>query len=377
MRALAAEVGVSDVALAKACRKADIPVPERGYWARKQAGKPTSKRPLPPRFPGASDTIEIGGGSYRGYYRSEIGLDTPLPPPPTFEEDMAALTERVRRMVGKVTCPKLTTSPHRLIATLLEKDEVRRQEYARTRFSMYAPRYDTPNAKRRLRILNGIFLAAARAGCNASIDTTKWPRNPNDAGIHVGDQHITFTLEPVPTKGKPASAVRQQEHLRLSIHSRSHNGTAHKSWQDSDEASLEDLVCTIVVEIIVAAETFHRQNAVCHHEWLVKRKAELVEAEHQRKIEQIRKEREQQEKEERERIERLVGQAMSLHQAETIRTYVQAVLTRAAEMPVTPENLDRWATWAMMEADRIDPVKNGSAVGGILSVIGAPPLVPK
>jgi hypothetical protein len=40
MRIVAASVGISDVALAKHCKKADIPVPNRGYWARKQAGKP-------------------------------------------------------------------------------------------------------------------------------------------------------------------------------------------------------------------------------------------------------------------------------------------------------------------------------------------------
>src|SRR5258708_9810382 len=68
MKTVSASVGVSDVALAKACRKAQIPVPERGYWAKKQACKRIIKRPLSPRFPGASDEIEVGSGvrAYRG-----------------------------------------------------------------------------------------------------------------------------------------------------------------------------------------------------------------------------------------------------------------------------------------------------------------------
>lgn len=37
MKTLAASFGLSDVGLAKACRKADIPLPERGYWATPQA----------------------------------------------------------------------------------------------------------------------------------------------------------------------------------------------------------------------------------------------------------------------------------------------------------------------------------------------------
>ncbi|RYG98469.1 MAG: hypothetical protein EON58_07055, partial [Alphaproteobacteria bacterium] len=36
---IAREIGVSDVALGKACRKAKIPLPGRGYWAAMKAGK--------------------------------------------------------------------------------------------------------------------------------------------------------------------------------------------------------------------------------------------------------------------------------------------------------------------------------------------------
>lgn len=42
-----AELGVSDVGLAKACRRHAIPVPPRGHWAKLQAGKPSAQVPLP------------------------------------------------------------------------------------------------------------------------------------------------------------------------------------------------------------------------------------------------------------------------------------------------------------------------------------------
>ena len=46
---LAPEYGVSDVALAKTCRKLQIPLPGRGYWAKAAVGKRTKTRPpLPP-----------------------------------------------------------------------------------------------------------------------------------------------------------------------------------------------------------------------------------------------------------------------------------------------------------------------------------------
>ena len=39
--------GISDVALAKVCRKMDVPRPYRGYWSRLQAGQTPKKTPLP------------------------------------------------------------------------------------------------------------------------------------------------------------------------------------------------------------------------------------------------------------------------------------------------------------------------------------------
>lgn len=44
---LAAEFQISSVALAKRCRKLNIPVPPRGYWAKIEAGKKVVRPPLP------------------------------------------------------------------------------------------------------------------------------------------------------------------------------------------------------------------------------------------------------------------------------------------------------------------------------------------
>jgi hypothetical protein len=46
MLKIAPKYGIS-VMLGKICRKLRIPVPGRGYWARKESGKPVSRQPLP------------------------------------------------------------------------------------------------------------------------------------------------------------------------------------------------------------------------------------------------------------------------------------------------------------------------------------------
>jgi hypothetical protein len=44
---LAKEYGISDVALAKICKKLDVPKPGLGYWARKERGYKVNRPPLP------------------------------------------------------------------------------------------------------------------------------------------------------------------------------------------------------------------------------------------------------------------------------------------------------------------------------------------
>jgi hypothetical protein len=44
---LAVKYGISAVAIGKVCRKLQIPLPGRGFWARKEFGKPVERLPLP------------------------------------------------------------------------------------------------------------------------------------------------------------------------------------------------------------------------------------------------------------------------------------------------------------------------------------------
>lgn len=47
IRTLAKRYGLSDVGLAKTCRRPKVPLPGRGYWAKSAAGHPVKRMPLP------------------------------------------------------------------------------------------------------------------------------------------------------------------------------------------------------------------------------------------------------------------------------------------------------------------------------------------
>jgi len=66
MSTLAREFGISDVGLAKRCRAVDVPIPYRGYWARKTAGQNPPRLPLPKyrtRTPPASAPTILPAGA--------------------------------------------------------------------------------------------------------------------------------------------------------------------------------------------------------------------------------------------------------------------------------------------------------------------------
>ena len=48
MHRLGKQIGISDVAIAKHCRRLGIPLPLRGYWNNLHAGKNVIKAVLPP-----------------------------------------------------------------------------------------------------------------------------------------------------------------------------------------------------------------------------------------------------------------------------------------------------------------------------------------
>ena len=93
---LAKQVGVSDVALAKICRKLNVPVPARGYWARVAAGY-SPKRPALPTATATTPQSHV----FRRCQAPEGAIA------PTITEDDAP----------SVTVAPTLEDPHRLIRT--------------------------------------------------------------------------------------------------------------------------------------------------------------------------------------------------------------------------------------------------------------------
>ena len=359
-----AQLSVSYPTFRKACERYDVPVPPRGYWAKLQAGKPTARATLPPRAPGMSDEIHLGDRYYWQRSLTDEELLGPLPDPPEFPEDIELVRDRIRKVIGAIKIGRELTLKHFVVAKLLAQDEARRekQRTAAYIFSWEKPVFDTAFEQRRLRLLNALFLAVARCGGKPEVRG----QEAREITITVHQTAIFLTLDrPKVTRRGGGSGVHpaggKSDPLRLAVVEGHQREQERAAWQDGEGAPLERIIADIAVEVVAVAELRYREGCVRQFEWRVRRKGEREEELRQRQIERERQDRERQQRLEQARIDRLLHEAAALRRASDIRAYVHAVRQAAAGegMNTPAEEIERWAHWALAEADRIDPVKTG------------------
>lgn len=364
VRTVAATLGVSDVGLKKACAKAGVPVPERGYWAKLAAGKAVVRTKLPLRDPGMSNTVTIGKEPYSWRWDPEAELAAPLPESPVFDEPIEEVRARVVKRVGKVAAIRNLDTPWGAIRKLLDEDDRRRaKQAARTWVSSWDdPLFDSPFERRRLRVLNSLAFGLAKSG--AKLETRG--KEARELLVHVGSQHQAFALDHPSARptihGEWKTRPGPVDVLKLEMKSKYDEAGITGLWVDGDAGKLEDRLTDIVISFIVAGEAQYREGEVSHYAWLIKRRADNEAEVIRRRVEAELKARERRLEEERERRELLFAQAQAWRSAQDIRAFVGDVLAgRGSDDGGDGGGFVDWSAWALAEADAIDPVKRGLA----------------
>ncbi|MEM5434736.1 hypothetical protein [Paraburkholderia diazotrophica] len=361
---LAKSLAISDVGLAKACRRGDIPLPPRGYWARLNAGRHVTRTPLPLRAPGASDRIDVGSG--RAHIFRPDGDDGRVmeedrpPERPVYDETLDAVEARIQQALPpKFRFVRSLDNAHPQIARLLREDDERRETMAKNRYAWDKPRFESPFEQRRLAFLSNLFTLLATLDVRASVRG----RDARELGLHIGGQHVDLKIDMLTTL-RPRQALpkrKRSEPMAVEVRvARWEHGEREEwlFWSDSDADSLEDQLREIAVALVLTAERQYRKSRQFSYEW----------ARHsfEQKIEKARKAREEAEQREhearlhaeRDRVTRLLGQVSAWQQAQQIRAYVEAVLSSpdAVAGRAFDGERDTWAHWARTVANRLDPL---------------------
>jgi hypothetical protein len=350
--ALARRLGISDTGLAKACIRAGIPMPARGYWARLAAGKPVIKADLPRRGLGQSDLIQIGRPDFRALTGSE---PEEVPPEPCFEEAVETVRARAQAMLLGCRVPKGLQNAHPLIAALIAEDDARRTETEKYRVSWQQPRFDSRVGQRRLRIANALFTVMAHAGATASLSSRELDR----IGFRIGDTFIEveITGPQVTRRVRKWDSEVLKDGIALTTAPWPRVTGTPTVWADIESRPLETRITEIACDLLVTGELAYRESVRKHHEWCRERRQKWEADIHEAHERTEREARERRQRQERERREWLLGQAANRRHADDIRALVRAADRR--HLDSTEEAAQgvygRWRSWALMQADQLDP----------------------
>jgi hypothetical protein len=282
-----------------------------------------------------------------------------VPPLKTFPESLDDVKQRATKLVGRVTASRSLDKPHSSIAKLLAEDERRRAKLLETPYAWEKPRFDGRDDRRRLRIMNGLFLGLSRTGAVAGVRD----KDPPEWAVRVGDTSVSITLESI---GQNRTTRRQQgqqsrkgpSRLKLTLDHLTEYPDLVCSWEDQDDKTLEQQIGEIAIAVLVAGEMAYRAWVIRRHRWHVERRAEYLEKLRLQKESEERQRREEIQRVAAERRKRLISDANAWRLAADIRAFITAVRELHAEHSdsAAEMRLREWLAWAIAEADGIDPL---------------------
>lgn len=377
MRTVAARYGVSDVALAKTCRRLGVPVPGRGYWAKQRAGKATERPPLPPHAEGEPERIVGARWEPRPQPEPLPGLDAAEP----------------LELLAQVVVPAALDHPHRLVAVsarYLRKARPVNAVVSAPRRSCLDLTVSPDCLERALRIVDALLKAMEAAGLEVEVaavgEAPKAPRStygyeqqesepsPPErvTRVRCDEEWIQFSLTesvrrtqdkgpPAPDGGAPRWEPREYDYestgvLALELTNVSAPGVRTR-WKESKHQPLEQLLGHFVAYLPTVALSFKLEREAEAQRQAAARQTELRRLEEQ----QRRWEEESRRREEEKREHAFEAEVARWRRAQDIREYVRAALASLEKRGLPAEEkqaeLDR-LSWALKYADRIDPLED-------------------
>lgn len=353
---LAKHYGLSDVGLAKICRRLKVPIPGRGYWAMKDAGRAPPRPPLPALA--ENEPSDVVFTRYK------------LP-----EADPQQLSEAERLIAfekapeHRINVGSVPDAPHPLVARTekslraAKKDE---QGLVRPRAKgCFDLRVAPASIDRALRLLDALAKVCDARGFPLAIEDNSQTTKQMTKITVLGITHEVALEESIDRKEREITASQKKEQKnqpwlyrtpqydytptgRLTLKIKGYGQGERRSWSDGKQQRLEDCLNAFIIGLIQAA---------------VRERARQLEQE-RREREWKEQERRRLERERRQRLEAarakaLEAQLAAWHKSQQVRAYGEVVRRSAVERLGTIEpgsDLEQWLTWTFGYADRLDPL---------------------
>ncbi len=286
---------------------------------------------------------------------------------PEVPEDLEELRAKELKALGRVAVPRTLESYHPGLKDILQKEERRRQKAANNSWHWDEPRFDNPLDQRRLKLFNGILLALAKRGhggdasaTDTEISARAWISSTSlGLSLEIVGKHRTIV-----SRGyrRPDPALPASTPLILRVKP-GFDREIGDTWQDEDGSRLESRIAEIAAALIVAGEakfrTRLREDEEHAEQERIKRERKEAEARRERerrRLERIRELNEQ-------RVTDLTTSGELLRAARDLRSLVAEVRKAMSDrVDMEPETLEAWASWALREADALDPILSGQVL---------------
>jgi len=334
---IAKEIGVSDVAVAKACRKAGIPLPSRGHWAIVNAGRAVKTPPLPKAQAGQPDSVSLSI------------LENPPPKVSKAELPTGPLIELPTELV----------KPHRLVAELKAATKGQREDKGvipLNHHKFLRVRTSFAHLERALILMDTLIKQFEDKGCSVRVSEKN-----GQTELVLKEGIVAFRLDErtkraAPPPPPPRPPGRRGEHYyepwqpayvlvgtgEFTLSFENYRlGRCSNNWKDRAGSPIEARLHEVVAAVPA---------------WNAKLLADRVQKEDREAREQVAKERliAAARADETLRLQRakLVNGLRSWERAERLRRFIAAFETSSNQSP----EANAWLAWSNVQAQALDPL---------------------
>lgn len=337
---LAKEYNLSDVGLAKLCRRHDIPLPPVGYWAKLAHGHKVEKLLLLPTKALITQQIVIN-----------INEDsTSSETSHVIEEDL------INKELGHdlITLSEFSKSFHRLIVEAQKEYRDRIKGYKNLSVGERIYTYNISVTKssfdRATALMNMLFQSFEANGF--SIKRTEGYKRQVLVTIYGIDVQVDIKERTKRAKNTDPNAYNKYSFLPTGILYfelvNMYGNDIKRIWSDSTTLKLEQLINEVASGAVIAAILRKKRNQEIE--------VEQKKAEDNKRLEQIQKE---QERIERKKIDQLLEDSQKWNNINILRAYIGKIEKKYESiMPddIRKNNIEKWIKWAKINADRLDPL---------------------
>ena len=358
MRTQAPKYGLSDVGLAKICKRHRIPRPGLGYWAKKEVGRPVKQQPLRP-FPGMEEII---------IRMTEVHEQPKLPVDEAQQREAEEKIANENRQENQVIVSDALVEPHRLTeAARRHLEHVTTQEngiLVPKAMRCLDIRVSKASVDRALRIMDALVKALETRRISVVLTgASKGGTQVTVLGetLSLGISETVTRQERESSKAARAKAKAESswDYARreydytptglLSLHLEGLEAHLCRTWKDGKRRRLEEMLNGFLVGLMESA-VVQRSHKLDN---------ERREREH-REAEKRRHELAMKQWEEDRTLKKLEEQAAAWNRARQIREYAEAMKQWASQRygELDPNSeLAQWIMWAFEQADRFDPLR--------------------